>query len=124
MAYEGPHPLPIPSGGTNTASFANTNGTVYYDGTSLSSVATGISGQVLTSNGASAPSFQPAAASGITTLLGDSGSTTATTVTLSGALGGGSVTMVASASQVLLSTSDARQNTFIGRNCGNTTNFG
>jgi hypothetical protein len=52
-------PLPIADGGTNTTSFSNTNGTVYFDGTELATVNPGTSGQVLTSNGAgSAPTFQ------------------------------------------------------------------
>ena len=51
--------LPIANGGTNTTSFTNTDGVVYYDGTSLNNIATGSSGQVLTSSGAGyAPSFQ------------------------------------------------------------------
>ena len=45
-------PVSIANGGTNAVSFATTDGTVYYDGTSLVTTTTGTSGQVLTSNGA------------------------------------------------------------------------
>jgi len=53
------NPIGIVSGGTNTASFSHTNGTVYFDGTKLSSTTTGTSGYALTSNGgSSAPTYQ------------------------------------------------------------------
>jgi hypothetical protein len=59
------NPIGINSGGTNTASFANTNGTVYYDGTKLATISPGTTGQVLLSNGAgSPPSFQTVAGAG------------------------------------------------------------
>jgi len=52
-------PIEISKGGTNTSSFANTNGVIYYNGTNLTSTAVGTSTHVFTSNGAaSAPSFQ------------------------------------------------------------------
>lgn len=52
-------PLPIAEGGTNTTSFTETNGTVYFDGTKLESIDPGTTGQFLLSNGAgSPPSFQ------------------------------------------------------------------
>lgn len=47
--------LDIPFGGTNQNSFSSTNGTVYFDGTSLETVAPGTSGWILTSQGASLP---------------------------------------------------------------------
>src|SRR5579872_7321816 len=54
-------PIEILKGGTDATSFATSNGTVIFDGTRLVTLAsTGSSTQVLTSNGASAPSFAPA----------------------------------------------------------------
>ncbi len=48
-------PLAIGYGGTNATSMATTDGTVYYNGTSLVTTATGTSGQILTSAGAGNP---------------------------------------------------------------------
>lgn len=63
MAYKRTSPLPIIEGGTNATTMATTDGTVYYDGTSLVTTATGTSGQVLTSGGAGvAPSYSSAGA--------------------------------------------------------------
>jgi hypothetical protein len=65
MAYEGPHPFPVPSGGTGDTSFIAY--TVICGGTTttgaLQNVASvGSAGQVLTSNGAAAlPTFQSGA---------------------------------------------------------------
>jgi hypothetical protein len=57
--------LPIANGGTNNAALAVTaGGTVYTDGSKLVNVGAGTSGQVLTSNGASAPTWVAPAASG------------------------------------------------------------
>jgi len=50
----------IAGGGTNATSMANTDGVVYYDGTRLVTTTVGTAGQVLTSNGAVAPTFQAA----------------------------------------------------------------
>ena len=79
--------LDVGHGGTGTHSF--TAFTLLTSGitstTPLRSLDSGIAGQVLTSNGASAvPSFQPAAVSGIATLAGNSGSATGATVTIAG----------------------------------------
>ena len=63
-------PLGISSGGTNAASFGTTNGTVIYNGTRLVTLAVGSSGFVLTSNGASAPTFQALPASAVTSVTG------------------------------------------------------
>lgn len=53
------NPIGIVSGGTSTASFAHTNGTIFYSGTALAATATGTSGYALTSNGGvSAPTYQ------------------------------------------------------------------
>ena len=52
--------LPVANGGTNNASLAVTaGGTLYTDGTKVVNVGAGTSGEVLTSQGASAPSWQP-----------------------------------------------------------------
>lgn len=57
--------LPIANGGTNASTMATTNGVTYFDGTRMVTVAsTGTSGQVLTSNGAAAPSFQASGGGG------------------------------------------------------------
>lgn len=59
------NPIGIVSGGTDTASFANQYGVIYYNGTQLSSTTAGVSGTVLRSNGSSmAPSFQASPAAG------------------------------------------------------------
>jgi len=51
--------LPIANGGTNNGSLAVTaGGTLYTDGTKIVNVGAGTSGQVLTSNGASPPTWQ------------------------------------------------------------------
>lgn len=57
-AWNSSIPVEISKGGTNASSMANTNGTVIFDGTSLVTVDPSTSGFVLTSNGASAPTFQ------------------------------------------------------------------
>jgi len=63
------NPISISSGGTGVSSFAHTNGTVIYNGTTLTSISPGTVGQVLLSNGSSAPSFQTVAGSGEWILL-------------------------------------------------------
>ncbi len=56
----------IANGGTNNGSLAVTaGGAVYTDGTRLQTTAAGTSGQVLTSNGASAPTWQTASGSSV-----------------------------------------------------------
>jgi hypothetical protein len=74
MAYEGPHPLPVPSGGTGDATFTayapvcggtTSTGALQQATTGLSS-----SGFVLTSNGSSAlPSWQASGSSGAFTSI-------------------------------------------------------
>jgi len=64
MSYKQRSPLPITEGGTNTQSFVNAFGIAYYDGGSLNTIAPGTAGHVLTSNGASPASFQPASGGG------------------------------------------------------------
>ncbi len=87
MGYKQRSPISILEGGTNTQSFVHAFGVAYYDGAALNNIDPGTSGYVLTSNGASsAASFQAAAASGITTINGNTGSITPTagTVTING----------------------------------------
>jgi hypothetical protein len=69
MAYLQNAPIPITDGGTNTIAFANTNGTVYYNGTNLATVNPSTAGFVLTSNGAAAPSFQANTSTGSLVLI-------------------------------------------------------
>ncbi len=58
-------PLPIAQGGTNTTSFSEDYGTVYFDSVELATVDPGTAGQVLTSNGPGvAPSYQSSSGSG------------------------------------------------------------
>jgi len=68
-------PVAIANGGTNATSFTVTDGTVYYDGTRLVTVAaTGAAGTVLTSGGVGvAPAFAAIPASGVTSIAGNSG---------------------------------------------------
>jgi hypothetical protein len=54
--------LPIANGGTNSTSAPTAGGAVYGTGTAYAITAAGTSGQVLTSNGASAPTFQTSTA--------------------------------------------------------------
>ena len=58
-------PLPVSEGGTNNGSLGVTAGGVYYgDGTKVVETVAGTTGQVLVSNGASAPTFGSAIVSG------------------------------------------------------------
>jgi len=49
--------LPIANGGTNTNTFANTNGVAYFDGTSLTNTSEGATGTVLIGTTGNPPSF-------------------------------------------------------------------
>lgn len=64
MAYKRQSPMPIVEGGTNAQSMSTTNGVIYYDGTRLVTTGTGTAGQLLTSNGAAAPTYQPSGGGG------------------------------------------------------------
>ena len=84
-------PLPIADGGTNATSFTTTDGTIYFDGSSLVTTSTGTAGYVLTSAGPGvAPSYQAVTASGaVTSVAGGnnitiSGTATAPIVNVSG----------------------------------------
>lgn len=58
-------PIEISKGGTNATSLTTSYGTIYYDSSKLATVASvGTLGQVLKSNGASAPTFQTASSGG------------------------------------------------------------
>lgn len=82
-------PVSIANGGTNATSMTNTDGVVYYDGTRLVTTAVGSATQVLTSNGAGvAPTFQPAAGGGVSSLAGDSGGALTGALTLTGGSSG------------------------------------
>lgn len=87
---------------------------------SLTSVALGTAGQVLTSNGAGvAPTFQAAAGGGITTIAGDTGSTMGPVVTFDGnGNAGASVLFIVTGTTVSLDVTDTADNVFIGQNSG------
>lgn len=90
--------LPIANGGTNASSFATTNGTVYFDGTRLVDTAVGTAGFVLTSNGASAPTYQAVSASGsVTTLHTQDGNNVTPTAGVINISGGNNLTTTGTA---------------------------
>lgn len=87
------------TGLTSTTAYAVLCGGTTSTGNLQSIASVGTSGQILTSNGASAlPTFQNAPSSGITTIDGDSGSMTGSTVTISG----GSTGLTTSASSATM----------------------
>lgn len=94
-------PVAISKGGTNATSMATSFGTNYYDGSKISTTATGTSGQVLTSNGAgNAPTYQAVSLSGsVTSLTGNSGTATPSSGVISVA-GGSNITTSASSATV------------------------
>ena len=86
----------------------------------------GTTGQILTSNGASAlPTWQAAAASGIVTINGDTGSITGSTVTIHANNAsqncGSSVSFVNSATTSTLNITDGNSNVLLGSLSGNAT---
>jgi len=94
MSYKRNSPIPVVEGGTglvtSTTAYAPICGGTTATG-AFQAASTGLStsGYVLTSNGAAAlPSFQALPAGGITTINGDSGSVTGTTITLTGSTRG------------------------------------
>lgn len=111
--------LAIANGGTNATSMATSNGTIYYDGTRLVTTATGSAGQVLTSNGASAPTYQ-AAVTGITTIDGDIGSVTGSTIKFSGVNSGDSVIFNddGTSDTMYLELTNSHNSTYLGSNAG------
>lgn len=117
-------PLPIIQGGTNATSMTTTDGVIYYDGTRLVTTAAGTSTYVLTSNGAgNAPTFQVSSGgSGITTLVGDTGTATGSSVTLAaknpGHDCGYTVSFANINSKSILYVTDSDSNTAIGWGAG------
>ena len=97
--------LPIANGGTFASATPGTNAVMYFDGTRYVGLTNGTTGQILTATTASAPSWGAAGGSGITTLNGDSGSATGSTVTLAGT--SLQVTTAASGSTVTISLPSA-----------------
>jgi len=90
MSYKRVSPMPVIEGGTNATSMTNTDGVVFFNGTSLVTTAVGTATHVLTSNGAgNAPTFQAGGGGGgITTITGNTGSATGANVTLTGGTSG------------------------------------
>ena len=87
MAYKRQSPTPIAESGINYISQTDTNGTIIFDGTGLSTINPGTSGSVLTSMGsAAAPSFEPLAGSG-SSWIGSAGGTNAQ-ISINNGLGG------------------------------------
>ncbi|MCL5875790.1 MAG: tail fiber domain-containing protein [Candidatus Dependentiae bacterium] len=121
-------PVSIANGGTNATSMTNTNGTVYYDGTRLVTTTTGSLGQVLTSNGAAAPTYQTIGASGgVTQLNGDTGSALPTSgiITLNANTNSGKTVLFSgSGSTISLNVTDANNNTTIGKSAGSALSSG
>jgi len=58
--------LPIANGGTNSTATPTSGGAAYGTGTAFAFTAAGTAGQILTSNGTSAPTWQAAPATGVT----------------------------------------------------------
>jgi hypothetical protein len=87
MAYEGPHPFPVLSGGTGDSSF--TPYSVICGGTASTAalqnvVGIGTSGQILTSNGAAAlPTWQPSSSAGNFVLLSSQTASTTASIAFS-----------------------------------------
>lgn len=118
--------LVVANGGTGNTTF--TAYSVLCAGTTATGVfqnvsGLGSSGNVLTSNGAGAlPTWQAAASGGITTINGDSGSVTGSTVSIktNGATNGGSSTSFSgSGTAMTFNVTDANNNTIIGKGAGN-----
>jgi hypothetical protein len=114
------------TGDTSLTAYAVLCGGTTSTGPVQSIVSVGTSGQVLTSNGASAfPTFQSATVSGIITVDGDSGSITGSTVTIysnKASLNcGSSVKFVNSGTTSTLNVTDGFDNTIIGVGSGNLT---
>lgn len=112
--------LAIANGGTNATSMANTFGVNYYDGTRIVTTAVGTATHVLTSNGAGvAPTFQAAASGGITTINGNSGSVTGSTVTIS-TIGEATLLFSGSSTTLTLNTTDGSGNVVLGNSTAGT----
>lgn len=126
MSYR-PKLLDVTLGGTGEATLTN-HGVLVGAGTSpITQLAVGASGQVLTSNGVGFdPSFQPVSASGaVTTIDGDTGSVTGSTITIfsnnATQNAGSSVSFVNSGSTSTFNVTDSNKNTLVGHSAGNAT---
>jgi hypothetical protein len=89
----------------------------------LTVISSGTSGFVLTSNGTATPSFQAASgSSGITTINGDSGSVTGSTVTIEAGIStqhcGSSVSFSGSGTTMTMNVTDSNFNTIVGQSSG------
>lgn len=110
MSYKQISPLPIVEGGTNAQILNDTNGTIYFDGTSIQTIAPGTTTHVLTSNGSgSAPSYQsidPSGTNVISFVTGDTGiiAPIARTIAIKG--GTGIVTSGSGATLTITATGD------------------
>jgi len=90
--------LPIARGGTNSTASPTAGGAVYGNGSAYAITAQGSSGQVLTSNGAAAPTWQtPTASGGTVTSVAAGNGMTFTTITGSGSVTMGTPTTLTSA---------------------------
>lgn len=124
------NPLPITQGGTGDTNF--TPYSVICGGITstdaLQSVSSlGSSGQVLTSNGASnLPTWEdPSSGGSITTIAGDTGTATGSTVTFNSSTNCGStVIFSASGSTASLKITDSNYNTIMGQGAGNSSIVG
>jgi hypothetical protein len=118
MAYKRVSPQPVVEGGTG-ASTLTSNGVLLGNGTSaITATAVGTTGQVLTGVTGSAPTFQTPAAGGITTINGNTGSVTGSTVTVTtGASNAdGTALFTGSSSTLTLSFTGASDNIGLGTN--------
>lgn len=108
----------------STPTSANTPQVVLCDNAgNLTTISSGTSGFVLTSNGTATPSFQAASGgSGITTINGDSGSVTGSTVTVTSGLStqnsGSTVSFSGSGTTLTMNLANA-SNTILGHQAGN-----
>lgn len=123
MAYN-PKTITVPQGGTGditTTAYAVLCGGTTTTGALQSIAGVGTSGQILTSNGASAlPTFQAAPAGGITTIDGNSGSVTGSTVTISTPASSGTLNFSGSSTTLTLNLYDGSDNLAIGASATST----
>jgi len=90
--------LPIARGGTNSTATPTNGGAVYGTGSAYAVTSAGTSGQVLTSNGSAAPTWQtPSSGSGTVTSVAAGNGMTFTTITGSGSVTMGTPTTLTSA---------------------------
>lgn len=118
-------PDPITAAGTATldqTGLTVLDGTVYWDtGTQLlNTTATGTAGQILTSQGSGLPPlYADAPAGGITTIDGDVGSVSGSTVSFTGlTTAGATVSFDGSGTAMTFNVSDVAGNTFVGTGSG------